>query len=95
MRLVFRKEPFLPNQYILTMASYGGHISAQILKCDKARTPRANGMGTDAHDQARGTAQRRQISKDARNFFGGHRGEGTPDPIPNSEVKLSIADDTA
>ena len=29
------------------------------------------------------------------NFFGGHRGEGTPDPIPNSEVKLSIADDTA
>ena len=30
-----------------------------------------------------------------RNFFGSHRGEGTPDPIPNSEVKLSIADDTA
>ena len=29
------------------------------------------------------------------NFFGSHRGEGTPDPIPNSEVKLSIADDTA
>ena len=29
------------------------------------------------------------------NFFGGHRGEGTPDPIPNSEVKLSFADDTA
>src|SRR5574344_943739 len=29
------------------------------------------------------------------NFFGGHGGEGTPEPIPNSEVKLSIADDTA
>ena len=24
-----------------------------------------------------------------------HGGEGTPDPIPNSAVKLSIADDTA
>ena len=28
-------------------------------------------------------------------FLGGHREEGTPDPIPNSEVKLFIADDTA
>ena len=26
---------------------------------------------------------------------GGHRGGGTPDPIPNSEVKPSFADDTA
>ena len=25
----------------------------------------------------------------------GHRGEDPPDPIPNSEVKLPIADDTA
>ena len=29
------------------------------------------------------------------NFFGDHGGEGTPEPIPNSVVKLSIADDTA
>ena len=29
------------------------------------------------------------------NFLGGHGGEGTPDTIPNSAVKLSIADDTA
>ncbi len=29
------------------------------------------------------------------NFVDSHGGEGTPDPIPNSEVKLSIADDTA
>lgn len=28
-------------------------------------------------------------------FPGGLGGEGIPDPIPNSEVKLSIADDTA
>ena len=47
----------------------GGHISAQILKCDKARTPRAKGMGKDAHDRARRTAQRRQISKDAPKFL--------------------------
>ena len=29
------------------------------------------------------------------NLLGGHREEGTPDLIPNSEVKLFIADDTA
>ena len=28
-------------------------------------------------------------------FVDSQGGEGTPDPIPNSEVKLSIADDTA
>ena len=28
-------------------------------------------------------------------FARGHRGEDPPDPIPNSEVKLPIADDTA
>ena len=33
--------------------------------------------------------------KITRDFLGGHGGEGTPDPIPNSAVKLSIADDTA
>ena len=27
--------------------------------------------------------------------LGVHGGEGTPDPIPNSAVKLSIVDDTA
>ena len=72
------------------MASYGGHISAQILKCDKARTPRAKGMGTDASKKPS-----IPVSINLPNFFGSHRGEGTPDPIPNSEVKLSIADDTA
>ena len=28
-------------------------------------------------------------------FLGDHRGEDPPDPIPNSEVKLAIADGTA
>ena len=28
-------------------------------------------------------------------FLGGNGEEGTPDPIPNSEVKLLIADGTA
>ena len=30
-----------------------------------------------------------------RAIFGSHREEGTPDPIPNSVVKLFLADDTA
>ena len=28
-------------------------------------------------------------------FLGAHREAGTPDPIPNSAVKLFVADDTA
>ena len=66
--LFFEKNPSsLIN--IFDNGIYGGHISARILKCDKARTPRAKGMGKDAHDRARGTAQRRQISKDAPKFL--------------------------
>ena len=50
-------------------------------------------MPSDKHDRL--VLAVRQTGSVAEAFLGGHRGEGTPDPIPNSAVKLSIADDTA
>ncbi len=38
---------------------------------------------------------RTEFEARASKFSGGYVGEATPDPIPNSEVKLSRADGTA